>query len=229
VLINKPNGYPKISVVMCTLNEEKNLPYVLPKIPQWVDEVILVDGQSADNTVMVAQQLCPGIKVFLQQDKGKGNAMRFGIQQATGEIVVMLDADGSTDPTQIESFIEPLLNGYDFAKGSRFLGGQLKMPFLRRFGNCFFTILANIMYGTHYTDFCAGFNVFWKSIPSQLDPTGTSFLDEPTLNIRLKKRGFKVKEVSQRDNGRIVGKANENLFPQGWRIFKIIISERFRE
>jgi glycosyltransferase involved in cell wall biosynthesis len=80
MVMNKPKNYPKISAVICTLNEEKNLQYVLPKIPQWMDEIILVDGQSVDNTVTVAKHLCPEIKVFLQQDKGKGNAIVYDIR-----------------------------------------------------------------------------------------------------------------------------------------------------
>jgi len=226
--MNKPKDCPKISIIICTLNEEGNLPYVLPKIPQWIDEVLLVDGNSTDHTVKIAQELYPNIKVLLQPDTGKGNAMRYGIQEATGEIVVMLDADGSTDPSEISNFIEPLLKGYHFVKGSRFLNIKPVMPPLRRFGNRFFATLTNILYGTNYTDVCAGLNVFWKRILPQLDPMGTSFLDEPTLNIRLKKKGLKVKEIPQHDTGRIMGKANESFLPQGWRILRIIISERFR-
>ncbi|MDD5191316.1 MAG: glycosyltransferase family 2 protein, partial [Dehalococcoidales bacterium] len=197
---DKPENYPPITVLVCTLNEEKNLQYVLPKIPDWVDEVLLVDANSTDKTVEIARQMIPGIRVLMQKDKGKGNAMRYGIQQAKGEIVVMLDADGSTDPAEIQSFISPLVNGYDFAKGSRFLKTRPVMPELRQFGNKMFAILTNILYGTRYTDMCAGLNAFHKGIISKLDPDGTSFLDEPTLNIRLKKKGFKVMEVTKHDS-----------------------------
>jgi glycosyltransferase involved in cell wall biosynthesis len=86
MVMNKPKNYPKISAVICTLNEEKNLQDVLPKIPQWMDEIILVDGQSVDNTVTVAKHLCPEIKVFLQQDKGKGNAIVYDIRWRISEV-----------------------------------------------------------------------------------------------------------------------------------------------
>jgi glycosyltransferase involved in cell wall biosynthesis len=227
-MTTKHNHFPSISVIICTLNEADNLPYVLPKIPLWVDEVILVDGNSTDNTVEVAKSLFPKIKVLLQHDKGKGNALRYGIQASSGEIIITLDADGSTDPSEIKSFIDPLLNGYDFAKGSRFLNTQPVLTRLRRFGNKLFAILTNILYGSKYTDLCAGYNAFWKRIFSQLDPSGTSFLDEPTLNIRLRKKRFKVVEVTQHDTGRINGKANEDFLTQGWRILSIILRERFR-
>ena len=96
--MNKPENYPEISVIICTLNEAGNLPFVLPQIPDWVDEVILVDGRSTDNTLSIAQNLRPHTKVLLQPGKGKGDALKFGIAAAKGEIIVTLDADGETPP-----------------------------------------------------------------------------------------------------------------------------------
>jgi glycosyltransferase involved in cell wall biosynthesis len=112
--------YPKVSVVICTLNEAKNLPYVLPYIPDWVDEVVLVDGHSTDGTVEVAKKLRPDVKVFYQPGKGKGEALRLGIKSSNGDIIVTLDADGETDPRDMGRFIEVLLRGFEFVKGSRF-------------------------------------------------------------------------------------------------------------
>jgi len=225
----KPLGCPFVTVLICAKNEATNLPYVLPKIPAWVDEIILVDGNSSDRTVDVAKNLCPQIKVLFQQDTGKGNAIRYGIRESKGEIIVTLDADGSTDPSEIENFIVPLLNGCDFAKGSRFLKTRPVIPRFRILGNQFFALLTNILYGSNYTDLCAGLNAFWKKIIPRLDQTGTSFMDEPTFNIRLRKGKFKVKEVTQHDAGRINGKGKEDFLTQGWRIFSIIIKERFNE
>src|SRR6058998_2153306 len=87
-----------VSVVIPAMNEAENLPYVLPRIPAWVHEVILVDGNSTDGTVEVARQLWAGIRIVRQQGRGKGAALRSGFAAATGDIIVMLDADGSTDP-----------------------------------------------------------------------------------------------------------------------------------
>jgi glycosyltransferase involved in cell wall biosynthesis len=226
--VNKPKDYPKVSVIICTLNEEGNLPYVLPKIPKWVDEVIMIDAHSTDNTVEVAKGILPEVKVLYQTDKGKGNALRDGIKQASSEIVVTLDADGSTDPEEIPKFIESLLNGYDFAKGSRFLGQPPVMSKLRRFGNKLFVWLTNILYGTKYTDLCAGLNAFWTKKFHQIDPLGTSALWEPTINIRIKKRKLKVIEVPQIDRGRIDGKCEARPLRQGLRILSIIFGEFFR-
>lgn len=223
-----PKNYPKVTVLICTFNEEKNLPYVLPGIPEWVDEILLVDGRSTDRTVEVAKEIRPEIRVLYQSDTGKGDALRYGIQQASGEIIVTVDADGSTNPEEIPKFIEPLLDGYDFTKGSRFLNQCPTLSQLRRFGNKLFVSLTNILYGTKYTDLCAGLNAFRAKILQQIDPEGKTPLWEPTINIRLKKRGLKVIEVPQRDSGRIAGRCEANPLRQGLRILKIIIEERFR-
>ena len=101
-------GYraPTVSVVIPALNEAANLPHVLPKIPPWVCEVLLVDGRSTDDTVEVARRLRPGIRIVTQEGRGKGAALRTGFASARGDIIVTLDADGSTDPGEIPAFVE---------------------------------------------------------------------------------------------------------------------------
>ena len=90
----------KVSVVIPAMNEARNLAHVLPRVPR-VHEVILVDGNSRDETVDVARELMPSIRIVQQQGRGKGAALRTGFAAATGDLVVMLDADGSTDPAEI--------------------------------------------------------------------------------------------------------------------------------
>ena len=121
-----PSGRPNrisISVVIPTLNEAANLPHVLTRLPDIVDEVVLVDGHSIDDTIAVARPMRPDVRVVLQDGRGKGNALACGFAAATGDIIVMLDADGSTDPAEIPRFVDALLAGSDFAKGSRFAAG----------------------------------------------------------------------------------------------------------
>ena len=157
-------SYPRVSVVVPALNEERNLEHVLPKIPPTVYEVILVDGFSTDGTVVRAKELWPDIRVVHQDGPGKGAALQSGFRAATGEIIVMLDADGSTDPGEIPAFVRTLIDGADFAKGSRFLrgGGTADMPGYRKLGNFGFVGLVRLMYGGRYTDLCYGYNAFWR-------------------------------------------------------------------
>src|ERR1700680_1576208 len=128
--------YPRISVIIPARNEAQNLPHVLPFIPSIVSEVILVDGHSSDDTILVAQQLLTTIRIIKQIGKGKGDALRTGFAASTGGIIVMLDADGSANPDEILRFVEALLEGNDFAKGSRFIkgGDSYDITFLRRLG-----------------------------------------------------------------------------------------------
>src|SRR5437868_14684742 len=113
---SRVNKKLSVSVVIPTLNEAENLPHVLPRIPDWVDEVLLVDGHSTDRTVEVARELRPDIRIMMQEGRGKGAALRTGFTAASGDLIVMLDADGSTDPAEIPAFVGALLAGADLAK-----------------------------------------------------------------------------------------------------------------
>jgi glycosyltransferase involved in cell wall biosynthesis len=230
-------NFPPVSVIMCALNEEKNLQHVLPMIPSWVSEVILVDGHSSDNTVAVAGQLFSGIRVLRQPGKGKGDALSYGIQQAKGEIIVTLDADGETPPEEMGLFVKPLTQGYDFVKGSRLTGKRpVRMPFYRWFGNKTLAFTCNVLYGTDFRDVCSGYNAFWKKNFFKINPSygkneiGCSM--EQQMIVRAKKAGMKIKEVSHSGEGRIAGASVINgvklSIKQGLKDWFIIVGERFR-
>ncbi|HEX2910681.1 MAG TPA: glycosyltransferase family 2 protein [Chloroflexia bacterium] len=222
------NAYnkPTVSVVIPALNEASNLPHVLPRIPMWVHEVILVDGNSTDNTLEVALSLLPEIRIIKQDGRGKGNALRCGFEAATGEIIVMLDADGSTDPAEIPAFCA-LLSSADFAKGSRFLqgGGTSDMEFYRRLGNWGFVLAVRALFGGSYTDLCYGYNAFWRRVLPRLKLDGNGFEIETMMNVRALKAGLRVVEVPSFESRRIYGSSNLRTFPDGWRVLKTILKE----
>lgn len=228
IFMHEYQHYPLISVVIPALNEAQNLPYVLPNIPPFVSEVLLVDGFSTDGTIEVAQRLLPTIKIVKQMGKGKGNALKAGFAACTGDIIVMLDADGSADPNEIPRFVEALLKGNDFAKGSRFVKGgrSYDITHLRRLGNYGLSSLTNLLFWTHFSDLCYGYNAFWKHCLDYLEVDSDGFEVETLINLRMHKAGLKIIEVPSCEYQRIFGMSKLHPFRDGWRVLKTIVRER---
>jgi len=220
----------KVTVVVPAMNEERNIGHVLQRLPGDLHEVILVDGNSHDNTIEAAEEAYPGIRVLSQSGRGKGDAFRTGFAAVTGNLVVMLDADGSADPAEIPRFIEALEAGADFAKGSRFLegGGSADITRLRSAGNTFLSGTANLLHGTHFTDLCYGYNAFWaRCLPFiSLDVPG--FEVETLINLRIAGAGMKITEVPSYEANRLYGQSNLNTFRDGFRVLGTILSESRR-
>jgi glycosyltransferase involved in cell wall biosynthesis len=232
---------PRISVVIPARNEARNLEIVLPELPE-VHEVILVDGHSTDDTIEVAKRLMPGIRVVQQTRKGKGNALVCGFKAATGDVIVMFDADGSADPAEIPAYVEKLVAGVDFAKGSRFRdgGGSHDITLYRSAGNKGLNILTNFLLGTKYTDLCYGYNAFWADILDDIDLPdpdiavvgssgmiwGDGFEIETVLNCRIAAAELCVEEVPSVERSRIHGESNLNAIRDGLRVLKTILEEK---
>ncbi len=219
----------RVSVVIPTLNEADNLPHVFTQLPTGLHEVVLVDGHSVDDTIEVAKQLRPDIRVVLQARRGKGDALACGFAACTGDVIVMMDADGSTDPTEIPRFVQALVEGADFAKGSRYLpgGGSADLTWLRRTGNRFLSGVVNLLFGTKYTDLCYGYNAFHASCLDSLLVDCPGFEVETLINIRVTKLGLRVAEVPSFEGDRINGISNLHPVRDGLRILRVIIRERF--
>jgi hypothetical protein len=226
----RQNRRTLVSVVVPAMNEEKNIGHVLRKLPDGLHEVILVDGNSRDRTIEAACQAYPSIRVLTQSGRGKGDAFRTGFAAVTGNVVVMLDADGSANPAEIPSFVEALEAGADFAKGSRFLegGGSTDITKLRGLGNAFLSGTANLLHGTHFTDLCYGYNAFWtRCLPFiSLDVPG--FEVETLINLRIAGAGMRITEVPSYEEDRISGQSNLNTFRDGFRVLGTIFSEARR-
>jgi glycosyltransferase involved in cell wall biosynthesis len=219
---------PTVSVIIPTLNEARNLPHVLGRLPEVITEVIVVDGHSTDETIRVAQALRPDARIILQDRKGKGNALACGFAAANGDIIVMIDADGSTDPAEIPDFIAPLADGAEFVKGSRHMtgGGSADITFVRSAGNRMFSLAVNMMFGTQYTDLCYGYSAFWRRCLPNLQITCDGFEVETILNVRAAKAGFRILEVPSFEQERIYGLSNLSAWKDGTRVLKAIVSER---
>ncbi len=206
--------------------------------------MILVDGSSTDDTASEALRLRSDITVIGQTRKGKGNALACGFAAATGDFIVMIDADGSNDPAEIPSFVSALKDGADFAKGSRFIpgGGSLDISVLRRYGNRWLNWIVNLLYGTRYTDLCYGYNAFRRECLTvmALDAGDAQGLDDKTMqwgdgfevetliNVRIAKAGLRVAEVPSFEAERHFGVSNLNAFSDGLRVLRTIQAERIR-
>lgn len=231
VALSQAQQHVRVSVIIPTRNEAPNLQHVLPHLPSFVNEVILVDGHSTDDTIAMAQRLLPTIHILEQIGKGKGDALKMGIQASTGDIIVLMDADGSTDPLEITRFVEVLLLGADFAKGSRFTKGgkSLDISFIRRVGNNGLITLVNILFGTRFSDLCYGYNAFWRHCLAHVEIESTGFEVETLINLRMHLAGLKIKEVPSIEHPRIHGVSNLHAIRDGWNILKLILRERMNK
>jgi glycosyltransferase involved in cell wall biosynthesis len=234
----------RVSVVIPARNEANNLPHVFQALPAGLHEVILVDGHSTDRTIEVARALRPDVKIVQQTRRGKGNALACGFAQLTGDVVVLLDADGSADPREIPAFVAALIAGADFAKGTRFDGGGCSHDItrFRRVGNAGLNRLVNLLFRTHYTDLCYGYNAFRSYLLPVLDlppvePVtdspdtrfwGDGFEIETLINVRAALAGVRITEIGSIEFPRLHGVSNLRAIPDGIRVLRTILAERRR-
>jgi glycosyltransferase involved in cell wall biosynthesis len=218
----------RVSVVIPALNEQENLPHVFARLPPGLHEVIVVDGHSTDRTVTVARALRPDVRIVMQTRRGKGDALAAGFAACTGDIVVMLDADGSTDAAEIPRFVAALCNGADFVKGSRFAQGGASSDItpIRRVGNRALSALVNALYGTSYTDLCYGYNAFWRRCLPYMRVDCDGFEVETLINVRIAKAGLVIHEVPSYERSRIYGMSNLSAVRDGTRVLRTIAQER---
>lgn len=228
---------PRVTVVVPVYNEAENVALTLPPLADY-DEVIVVNGHSTDGTAEAAQRALPGIKVLTQKRTGKGNAMATGFRAATGDIIVMFDADGSADPHEIPRFIAALRQGADLAKGSRFLpgGGSADITFIRKLGNHGLNWIAGYLTGRRLTDLCYGYNAFWSDQLYLLDlpdpdadvemKTGDGFEIEALIIGRFALAGATITEVPSYEFRRWQGDTNLNAVRDGIRVLRTLVRDR---
>jgi glycosyltransferase involved in cell wall biosynthesis len=220
---------PTVTVVIPAMNEAANLPSVFATLPEWIDQVVLVDGRSTDDTIAVARGLRPDVTVIRQGGVGKGDALLAGFAAATSDIIVTMDADGSTDGREIIRFVSALVAGADFAKGSRFssAGRSDDITAIRRYGNRGLNLLVNSMFGTQYSDLCYGYNAFWARHLGKLALDCPGFEVEALMGIRAAKARLRIHEVPSHERPREHGASNLHAIKDGCRILKLISAERF--
>ena len=228
--VRPPRAQARVSVVIPTYNEAANLPHVFARLPlDDLFEVIVVDGQSTDDTVAIARELLPSVRVVLADDLGKGYALGCGFAAARSDVIVMLDGDGSTDPAEIPTFLDAVFAGADLVKGSRFMagGGSTDITPVRWLGNRLFTFAVNVLFRKSYTDLCYGYNAFWSDVLPALGISCPGFEIETLTHVRAAKAGLTVAEVPSMEHPRLHGVSNLHPLRDGVRVTRTILVERF--
>ena len=215
-----------VTVVVPVLNEAANLPALFESLPA-VYELIVVDGKSVDGTAELVSELAPSAVILRQGGRGKGDAMCVGLAAATGDIVVFIDADGSNEPEEVERFVLALVNGADFAKGSRFMqgGGSADITPVRRLGNAVLRRWVNQVYGTRFTDIAYGYNAVWSQHRDLLRLDCEGFEIETLMHIRAARAGLVIEEVPSFEGKRKIGNTNLHALRDGIRIAAVLARE----
>jgi glycosyltransferase involved in cell wall biosynthesis len=218
---------PSVSLVIPARNEARNIAWVLEQIPDTVTEIILVDGHSTDVTLTTARSYRPDIRVVPQEGIGKGDALRAGFLAATGDILVMIDADGSMSPQEISHYLHFLANGYDFVKGSRFIsgGGSLDISRFRSLGNKFLLTVFNLLYDARLTDLCYGFCAFHRRYLEHLKLSATGFEIEAEMVVHAMQAGLRIVEVPSLELPRRAGSSNLRAVRDGTRVLRTVLRD----
>ncbi|MDP1852709.1 MAG: glycosyltransferase family 2 protein [Candidatus Omnitrophota bacterium] len=218
----------KVTLVIPTFNEIDGMKAVMPKIKkEWVDQIIVVDGNSTDGTSEYAQSL--GYPVVQQKLKGLVNAYQGALDAAIGDIIITFTPDGNSVPELIPPLVEEMKKGYDLVIVSRYLKGAKSYDddVVTAFGNWMFTAMINVLFGGHYTDTLVGFRA-WKKSLFQLDNRYVKMAGfEPLVAIRCAKQKLKVGEIPGDEPKRIGGIRKNRPLINGSYILLLILQEIF--
>jgi hypothetical protein len=221
---------PKLttSLVIPTWNEAGNVGHVLRDLDRF-DDIVIVDGCSEDDTVAIARAVRPDVRVVLREPRGKGDALRAGFEAATGDVVVMMDADGSMDPREVEVFTAMIGVGFDLVKGSRLAcgGGSHDLTVVRWMGNRALCGLANMLFDTAWTDLCYGYLAFRRDCLDRMALTADGFEIESQILANAALAGLRVAEVPSIEMQRISGDSHLSAPRDGYRVLRTMMSARF--
>ena len=220
-----------VSAVIPALNEGQNIEWVLTRLPECVDEVVVVDGRSSDDTIEVALRVRPDATIVHEMRPGKGVALRSGFERSSGDYVVMLDADGSMEPAEVTRYVAMLDEGFDLVKGSRFMdgGGTTDISRLRAAGNFSLLAIANRAYGCSFTELCYGFMGLRRSAIPRLQLSADGFEIETQIVVHAVKAGLRIAEVASFEAPRRSGDSNLRTFRDGSRVLRELVRARGRD
>lgn len=198
----------KLSIVIPVYNERATLPKVLQKVKKspFEKEIIIVDDGSEDGTREFLRGLNEdGVRVFYHdRNRGKGAAVRTGFREASGDVVIVQDADLEYDPEDYPNLLEPILDGRaDVVYGSRFLGGPHRVLFFWHYaGNRILTLLSNMLTNLNLTDMETCYKAFRREVIQSLELKSNGFDIEPEITVKVARAGYRIYETPISYSGR---------------------------
>jgi len=237
-----------VTVVIPTKNELENLKRLLPTIPDFVDEVLVIDGYSIDGTSEFANDSRYVTKVLMQKAPGKGSALCLGVQMASFKNIICIDADGSMSTLEFPKLLDPMIDSnIDVIKGSRYLpgAGSEDLSLFRSLGNRGLLLIAKLLYKCKWTELAYGYFGLTQDAVKKLDlfefeskvPSrwifknlayGQGFEIEAVIFCRALRRNLSIKEFASMETNRWNGTSNLKAIPDGFRVLFAILIERIR-
>lgn len=221
----------KLSVVVPVYNEEATVKKILKKLlkVKEIDEIVVVDDGSTDGTKKILDaQKSKKIKIYRQQNQGKGSAVRLGLGKVSGQHVLIQDADLEYDPQDIEHLLQNIdRDGVEVVYGSRFLGPHSNLLFWHRVGNHFLNALVNLLYNTTLSDMETCYKLIPTDLLKELDLKANGFDLEPEITCKLLKRKIKIFEVPISYVGRDFDEGKKITWKDGVTAFWTVIKLRY--